>query len=94
MTEERADDPATQLLTEEWIASAAVDVLETQPLLKGDTLLGTPNFLIRPHMGAATTQARRRMAEMAVQRLRAAMPTWLGRTRSEPPRFSSGCAVP
>ena len=55
------------------IASAAVDVLEVEPPPVDDPLLTAPNCLVTPHVGAATTGARRRMAELAVEHLLAVM---------------------
>jgi glyoxylate reductase len=60
-------------LHEGWIAGAGLDVTDPEPLPPDDPLLGAPNLLVLPHIGSATTVARERMADRAVENLLAAL---------------------
>lgn len=60
-------------LAEGWIAGAALDVTDPEPLPGGDPLLGAPNLLLLPHIGSATRAARTAMAERAVSNLLAGL---------------------
>lgn len=60
-------------LKEGWIACAALDVTEPEPLPPDSPLLDLPNLIVTPHLGSASVQARRRMGEMAVANLRAGL---------------------
>jgi glyoxylate reductase len=60
-------------LHEGWIAGAGLDVSDPEPLPAGDPLLDAPNLLVLPHIGSATTRARERMADLAVDNLLAAL---------------------
>jgi phosphoglycerate dehydrogenase-like enzyme len=60
-------------LTEGWIAAAALDVTDPEPLPAGHPLYALPNCLIVPHIGSATRGARKRMAEMACENLLAGL---------------------
>ncbi len=51
------------------IAGAALDVLEDEPPLPGDPVLRAPHVIIVPHIGSATTETRRAMAQCAVDNL-------------------------
>jgi glyoxylate reductase len=53
-------------LREGWIAGAALDVFETEPIPPDNPLLGAPNLVVAPHIGSASHATRERMAEMAV----------------------------
>jgi glyoxylate reductase len=55
------------------IAGAALDVTEPEPIPLDHPLLEAPNLVITPHIGSATTTARERMAEMAVDNLLAGL---------------------
>jgi len=60
-------------LEEGWIAAAALDVTDPEPLPADDPLLAAPNLLVVPHIGSATRTARARMTDMAVDNLLAAL---------------------
>jgi lactate dehydrogenase-like 2-hydroxyacid dehydrogenase len=51
------------------LAGAALDVTEPEPLPPDHPLYGLPNCLIVPHIGSATWNTRRRMAELACENL-------------------------
>src|SRR5262249_54987506 len=51
------------------IAAAALDVTEPEPLPRDHGLLSLPNAVIVPHLGSATVQTRRRMAEISIENL-------------------------
>jgi lactate dehydrogenase-like 2-hydroxyacid dehydrogenase len=55
------------------IAGAALDVTDPEPLPPTHPLFRLPNCLIVPHIGSATQQTRRRMAELACQNLLAGL---------------------
>ena len=56
-------------LREGWIAGAALDVTDPEPLPPDDPLLEAPNLLVIPHLGSATHSTREAMAEVAVGNL-------------------------
>jgi glyoxylate reductase len=60
-------------LNEGWIAGAALDVTDPEPLPPGDPLLQAPNLLMVPHIGSAARSARERMTELAVANLEAGL---------------------
>ena len=60
-------------LREGWIAGAALDVTDPEPLPGGHPLLEAPNLTILPHVGSATEQTRGAMTELAVANLLAAL---------------------
>jgi glyoxylate reductase len=60
-------------LSEGWIAAAALDVTDPEPLPAGHPLYHLPNCLILPHIGSATHGTRRRMAQIACQNLLAGL---------------------
>jgi glyoxylate reductase len=66
-------DALTEALTARKIYAAALDVTEPEPLLRGHSLLRLDNVIITPHLGSATEQTRRRMAEMSVENLLAGL---------------------
>jgi glyoxylate reductase len=55
------------------IASVALDVTDPEPLPPTHPLYGLPNCLIVPHIGSATQQTRRKMAELACKNLLAGL---------------------
>jgi len=60
-------------LEQSWIAGAALDVTEPEPLPRDHPLLRLENVIIAPHLGSATRQTRRAMAQMAVDNLTAGL---------------------
>ena len=52
------------------IAAAGLDVTDPEPLPRNHPLLGLGNVVIAPHLGSATIETRRRMAEISVDNLR------------------------
>jgi glyoxylate reductase len=60
-------------LRESWIAGAALDVTDPEPLPADHPLLGAPNLLVVPHIGSATHRTREAMAEIAVANLLAGL---------------------
>jgi phosphoglycerate dehydrogenase-like enzyme len=62
-----------QALDEGWIAGAALDVTDPEPLPPDDPLLEAHNLIVVPHIGSASAQARARMGELAVDNLLAGL---------------------
>lgn len=60
-------------LQEHWIAGAALDVTDPEPLPPDNALFGLPNCLIVPHIGSATRNTRKKMAEMSCENLLAGL---------------------
>jgi glyoxylate reductase len=60
-------------LREGWIAGAALDVTEPEPLPRDHPLLSLTNIVIVPHLGSATRQTRTNMARRAVDNLLAGL---------------------
>jgi glyoxylate reductase len=55
------------------IAGAALDVTEPEPLPRDHRLLRLDNLVIAPHLGSATRQTRRAMAQLSVDNLKAGL---------------------
>jgi glyoxylate reductase len=55
------------------IFAAALDVTDPEPLPRDHPLLKLENVIITPHLGSATEQTRRRMAEVSVENLLAGL---------------------
>ena len=63
----------TEALANRRIHAAALDVTDPEPLPRSHPVLKLPNVIITPHLGSATVQTRRRMAEMSVENLLAGL---------------------
>jgi glyoxylate reductase len=63
----------TEALIQRRIHAAALDVTDPEPLPRGHPLLSQPNLVLTPHLGSATEQTRRRMAEVSVENLLAGL---------------------
>jgi glyoxylate reductase len=66
-------DTRSLVRAEKWIASAALDVTDPEPLPPDHPLYALPNCFILPHIGSATSGTRKRMAEMACENLLAGL---------------------
>lgn len=66
-------DALTEALREKRIYAAAADVTDPEPLPRDHPLLKLDNFTITPHLGSATVQTRRRMAELSCENLMAGL---------------------
>jgi glyoxylate reductase len=63
-------DALLEALQNRWIYAAAVDVTEPEPLPRDHPLLQQRNLVIAPHLGSATRQTRRGMAQRSVDNLK------------------------
>lgn len=66
-------DALAEALAERRIFAAALDVTDPEPLPRDHPLLQLDNIIITPHLGSATVQTRRRMAEVSVENLLAGL---------------------
>jgi len=66
-------DALARALEQGWIAAAALDVTDPEPLPAEHPLLRAPGLTVLPHIGSATHRARERMAELAVDNLLAGL---------------------
>src|SRR6266403_3492291 len=87
-------DALTEALAARRIYAAALDVTDPEPLPRDHPLLRLDNVTITPHLGSATEQTRRRMAEVSVENLlagleRRPLPFRVG-PRSSPDREQEG----
>jgi glyoxylate reductase len=56
-------------LKEDWIAGAALDVFEQEPILANSPLLKLDNVVVAPHISSASLETRAKMAEMVAENL-------------------------
>jgi lactate dehydrogenase-like 2-hydroxyacid dehydrogenase len=66
-------DALLRALKEGWLAAAALDVTDPEPLPPDHALFAQPNCLIVPHIGSATHNTRRQMALRACENLLAGL---------------------
>lgn len=66
-------DALTEALAAGTICAAALDVTEPEPLPRDHPLLRLNNVTLTPHLGSATEQTRRRMAQVSVDNLMAGL---------------------
>ncbi len=59
----------TEVLAARRLHAAALDVTDPEPLPRDHPLLKLDNLIITPHLGSATEETRRRMAERSVENL-------------------------
>ncbi|MBY0458134.1 MAG: D-glycerate dehydrogenase [Gemmataceae bacterium] len=62
-------DALAEAMTARRIFAAALDVTDPEPLPRDHPLLALDNVIVTPHLGSATEETRRRMADMSVQNL-------------------------
>ncbi len=62
-------DALAEAMTAKRIFAAALDVTDPEPLPRDHPLLKLANVIITPHLGSATEETRRRMAELSVLNL-------------------------
>jgi glyoxylate reductase len=62
-------DALTEALAARRIFAAALDVTDPEPLPRDHPLLKLDNVIITPHLGSATEETRRRMAELSIENL-------------------------
>ena len=60
-------------LVQGWIARAALDVTDPEPLPHDHPLVHLPNCIVVPHIASATVSSRNRMATMAAENLLAGL---------------------
>lgn len=66
-------DALMRALREGWIAAAALDVTDPEPLPPDHPLLALPNCIVVPHIASGTITVRERMAVMAAENLLAGL---------------------
>jgi glyoxylate reductase len=66
-------DALGRALREGHLGAAALDVTDPEPLPPDHPLLSAPRLIVLPHLGSATHRTRERMAQLAVENLRAGL---------------------
>jgi glyoxylate reductase len=66
-------DALGRALREGHLGAAALDVTDPEPLPPDHPLLAAPRLIVLPHLGSATHRTRERMAQLAVENLRAGL---------------------
>ena len=66
-------DALLEALEKGWIAAAAIDVTEPEPLPRNHPLLKMDNLVITPHLGSATIKTRRKMGKLSIDNLMAGL---------------------
>ena len=66
-------DALVHALNEGWIAGAALDVTDPEPLPADSSLLECQNLTITPHLGSGTLECRAEMTDLAVDNLLAGL---------------------
>jgi lactate dehydrogenase-like 2-hydroxyacid dehydrogenase len=66
-------DALVRALREGWIAAAALDVTDPEPIAADHPLVGLSNCIVVPHIGSATVLTRNRMATRAAENLLAGL---------------------
>ena len=64
------ENDLAKALKENSIAGAAIDVFETEPIDKGHPLIGIPNVLLSPHLGASTNEAKEGVSRSICEQVR------------------------
>lgn len=67
------EEALCKALEEGWIAGAALDVFVKEPLPFESPLIKMKNVVLTPHIGTATIETRRKMAQMDVENVRKAL---------------------
>jgi len=63
------EEALVKALKEKWIAGAALDVFENEPINSNHPILKLDNVVVTPHIGSATKETRFKMAEVAAKNL-------------------------
>ena len=64
------ENDLAKALKENSISGAAIDVFEKEPIEKGHPLIGIPNALLSPHLGASTNEAKEGVSRAICEQVR------------------------